>query len=237
MHGSPPRILLKLSGEAFKGVDGAFSPDALSRIAGEIASLSSVEVAIVTGGGNVIRGAQSPWLDRVEADVLGMLATVLNALALRSYLQSFGRDVIVQSAVHTDLTEPIAPHKAAAALRDGSIVLFAGGTGSPLVTTDTAAAIRAVAIRADLLAKGSNVAGVYSDDPSVNQDARLLQDVTYDDYLARRYRVMDQIAVEICREHRLPIEVFDLGAPAALSKLAAGERVGTRISAEDSSRT
>jgi len=228
MRGSPRRFLVKLSGEALKGPEGAFSPDALNRIAGEIAPLS-LEVAIVVGGGNVIRGAQSPWLGRVQADTLGMLATVLNALALKSYLDAVGRTVLVQSAVHTELTDPIDPEKAKAALAKGSVVVFAGGTGSPLVTTDTAAAIRGVAIAADLLVKGSNVAGVYDKDPATHEDAKMLSDVTYDAYLEKRYRVMDQIAVEICREHGLPIEVFSLAEPGALSKVAAGERVGTRI--------
>lgn len=229
MLGSPSRILLKLSGEAFKGPESAFSPEALTRIAGGIASLASTDIAIVVGGGNVIRGARSPWLDRVEADTLGMLATVLNALALRSYLESNGRTVLIQSAIDTEFTEPISPRTARHALRDGTIVLFAGGTGSPLVTTDTAAAIRAVSIEADLLAKGSNVAGVYSADPSEDERARLIENLTFDEYLSSRYGVMDQVAVEICREHRLPIEVFDLDRPDALSALASGTRVGTRI--------
>ena len=231
MRGSPRRCLVKLSGEALKGAEGAFSPDALNRIAGEIAPLS-LEIAIVVGGGNVIRGAKSPWLGRVQADTLGMLATVLNALALKSYLEAAGRSVIIQSAVHTELTDPIDPRKAVAALEAGSIVIFAGGTGSPLVTTDTAAAIRGVAIGADLLVKGSNVAGVYDKDPSEHEDATLLQDVSYDEYLTHRYGVMDQVAVEICREHRLPIEVFDLSEENALARIAAGERTGTRISRE-----
>ena len=229
MLGSPSRVLLKLSGEAFKGPDGAFSPEALSRIAGSIAPLTSTQIAIVVGGGNVIRGARSPWLDRVEADTLGMLATVLNALALRSYLESSGRAVLIQSAIDTELTEPISPRVACRAMQDEAIVLFAGGTGSPLVTTDTAAAIRAVSIGADLLAKGSNVAGVYSADPSEDERARLIEELTFDEYLASRYGVMDQVAIEICREHRLPIEVFDLDRPNALYRLTTGERVGTRI--------
>jgi uridylate kinase len=228
MRGSPRRCLVKLSGEALKGTEGAFSPDALTRIAGEIAPLS-LEIAIVVGGGNVIRGAQSPWLGRVEADTLGMLATVLNALALKSYLEAAGRSTVIQSAVHTELTDPIDPEKAKRSLADGAVVLFAGGTGSPLVTTDTAAAIRGVAIDADLLAKGSNVAGVYDKDPAEHEDAALLSDVSYDEYLAHRYGVMDQVAVEICREHGLAIEVFDLARSGALAEIAAGKRVGTRI--------
>ncbi len=230
MPGSPSRVLLKLSGEAFKGPEGAFSPKALARISGEIAPLTSTQIAVVVGGGNVIRGARSPWLDRVEADTLGMLATVLNALALRSYLESNGRTVLIQSAIETELTESISPRVARDALEDGAVVLFAGGTGSPLVTTDTAAAIRAVSIEADLLAKGSNVSGVYSADPSEDEAAGLIENLTYDEYLANRYGVMDQVAVEICREHGVPIEVFDLDRPGALSEIATGGQVGTRIS-------
>jgi len=233
MSGSPSRILLKLSGEAFKGPEGAFSPDRLQRIAGGIASLRSTELAIVVGGGNVLRGAQSPWLDRIEADTMGMLATVLNALALRSYLESSGRTVHIQSAIDTELTRPISARAARRALGEGTIVIFAGGTGSPLVTTDTAAAVRSVSIGADLLAKGSNVAGVYSADPSTDPHAQLIEELTFDEYLDRRYGVMDQVAVEICREHRLPIEVFDLDAPDAFSTLASGGRVGTRIGSRD----
>ena len=224
------RILLKLSGEAFKGPEGAFSPAALSRIAGEIAPLSSVQMGIVIGGGNVIRGARSPWLDRIEGDTLGMLATVLNALAFRSYLEHAGREVVVQSAVSTELTEPISARNARRALDRGAIVIFAGGTGSPLVTTDTAAALRAVSIGAELLAKGSNVAGVYSSDPDTDPQATLLPDVTFDEFLTNRYRVMDQVAIEICREHDLPVEVFDLATSGAIRRLSDGERIGTRIS-------
>jgi len=229
MLGSPSRILLKLSGEAFRGAEGAFSPEALARIAGEIAPLASTEIAIVVGGGNLIRGARSPWIGRVEGDTLGMLATVLNALALRRYLESHNRAVLIQSAIDTELTEPISPRAARRALQDGAVVLFAGGTGSPFVTTDTAAAIRGVSIGADLLAKGSNVAGVYSADPSGDSQAQLIEDLTFDEYLANRYGVMDQVAVEICREHGFPIEVFDLDTPNALAAIAAGEQIGTRI--------
>ena len=229
MRRSPARVLLKLSGEAFKGSDSAFSPDALASIAGAIASTTSPQIAIVVGGGNVLRGAQSPWLGRVEADTLGMLATVLNALALRSYLEANGRTVLIQSAIDTELTEPISPRIARRALEDGAIVLFAGGTGSPLVTTDTAAANRAVSIEADLLAKGSNVAGVFSADPDEDASARLINHLTYDEYLENRYRVMDQVAVEICRQHELPIEVFDLAADRAIETVLTGEPLGTRI--------
>lgn len=225
----PSRILLKLSGEALKGPEGAFSPDSLDRIAGEIAPLSSTQIGIVVGGGNILRGARADGFDRIEADTLGMLATVLNALALRTYLERAGRDVFVQSAVDTELTDPISPRDARKALEGGAIVVFAGGTGSPLVTTDTAAALRAVSIGADLLAKASTVPAVFDRDPAKNPGARRLPEVTFDEFLAARYGVMDQVAVEICREHRLPIEVFDFDQPGALRAVAEGRRVGTRI--------
>jgi uridylate kinase len=229
MTASPSRLLLKLSGEAFQGKEGAFSPGSLQRITEEIAPLSWIELGIVVGAGNILRGARSPWLDRIEADSLGMLATVLNALALRAYLEGAGREVVVQSAVDTELTEPISPRCARRALEAGAIVIFAGGTGSPLVTTDTAAALRAVSIGASLLAKASNVAGVYDVDPATHPEARLLSDLSFDDFLAERFGVMDQVAVEICREHDLPIEIFDFDRPGAFSCLARGERVGTRV--------
>jgi uridylate kinase len=228
MSQPPPRILLKLSGEAFKGPEGAFSPGGLTKIAGEIAPLTSTEIAIVVGAGNIIRGARSPWLDRIEADTLGMLATVLNALALRTYLEALGREVFIQSAIDTELTDPISPREARRALDQGIVVLFAGGTGSPLVTTDTAAALRAVSIGATLLAKASNVPGVYDRDPA-EAGAHLLSELTFDEFLKARYGVMDQVAVEICREHRLPIEIFDFDRPGALAAISLGERVGTRV--------
>jgi uridylate kinase len=225
-----PRILLKLSGEALKSSEGAFSAAALDRIAGEIASVSS-GIAVVVGAGNILRGARTDLLDRVEADTLGMLATVLNALALRTYLEAHGRDAFIQSAVDTEFTDPLSPRDARRALDGGAVVVFAGGTGSPLVTTDTAAAIRAVSVGANLLAKASNVAGLYDRDPSADPAARLLLDVTFDEFLAARYGVMDQVAVEICREHHLPIEIFDFAQDGALRALAEGRRVGTRIHA------
>jgi len=226
---APSRLLLKLSGEALKGQEGPLSPTSLRYITDEIVSLADTELAIVVGGGNYIRGARSQWLDRVEADTLGMLATVINGLALRAYLEKAGREVVIQSAIATELTDPISPRGARAAMASGAIVIFAGGTGSPLVTTDTAAAFRAAAIGADLLAKGSNVAGVFTEDPDIQKGAQLLQELSFDTFINRRYGVMDIVAVEICREHNLPIVVFDLGESGNLAALAAGRRVGTWI--------
>jgi len=229
MRGSPARILLKLSGEAFRGTDTPISTAAIDRIADDLLTLERVEFALVVGGGNILRGARTTGFDRIEADTLGMLATVLNALALRARLESGGRRVVVQSAVHTELTDPVSPRRAKAALAEGAIVLFAGGTGSPLVTTDTAAALRAVSIGADLLAKASNVAGVYDGDPATTDSATLLTEISHAEVIDKGLGVMDRVAVEICREHALPIEVFDYTRPEALADLAAGKRVGTRI--------
>jgi uridylate kinase len=227
---APRRLLLKLSGEAFQGEAGPLSPESIAAIARAIASLSKTELGIVVGGGNILRGGRSPWLDRVDADTLGMLATIVNGLALRAALAAAGREAIVQSAVATELTEPISARKARQALAQGAVVLFVGGTGNPFVTTDTAAAIRAASIEADLLAKGSNVAGVYSEDPRKGKKARLIPELSYDEYLAGRFGVMDLAAVEICRDQKIPIAIFDLAKPGALAAVAAGKRVGTLIS-------
>ena len=229
MKAAPSRLLLKLSGEALKGQEGPLSPTSLRYITDEIVALADIELAIVVGGGNFIRGARSRWLDRIEADTLGMLATVLNGLALRAYLEEAGREAVIQSAIATELTEPISSRNARAAMANGAIVIFTGGTGSPLVTTDTAAALRAAAIGANLLAKGSNVAGVFTEDPDTQKEAQLLQELSFDTFIACRYGVMDVVAVEICRENDLPIVVFDLGESGNLAALAAGKRVGTRI--------
>jgi uridylate kinase len=225
----PSRLLLKLSGEAFKQDQNVLSATSLDYIVSEIAPLVDVELAIVVGGGNVIRGAKSSSLARVEADWLGMLATIINALALRTRLEEAGRETIVQSAVTTELTERVDLRSAQRALVEGQIVIFAGGTGNPLVTTDTAAALRGAAMNADLLAKASNVAGVYTGDPHVDPNARFLDEVGYDLFLSERYAVMDTIAVEICREHDLPIAVFHWQTAGGLAALARGERVGTLI--------
>jgi len=227
---SPGRVLLKLSGEAFKGPEGALSDSAFQKITQEVASVDEVQLAIVVGGGNILRGARTDAYPRIEADSLGMLATVLNALAFRLKLEQAGRTVLVQSAIQTELAADIDIRAARNALDAGSIVIFAGGTGSPLVSTDTAAAIRAVSIGADLIAKASTVNGVYDGDPSTDPKAKRLAEVSYDEFLGERYGVMDLSAVEICRTHGVPIEVFDFSQPGALQAVAAGERVGTRIS-------
>jgi len=228
MH-PPSRVLLKLSGEAFKGPQGPLSPDSLRHIVDEIASIRDTQVAIVVGGGNIIRGARSQWLGRVEADTLGMLATIINGLALKSCLEEFGREVIVQSAIVSGLTEPVVPQKACVAMRDGKIVVFVGGTGNPFVTTDTAAALHAAAIQADVVAKASNVDGVFTNDPAAGGVNELLPELSFDTFIEKRYGVMDLVAVEICRENNLPIMVFNWNKQGALRAIASGEKIGTLI--------
>ncbi|MBN1858604.1 UMP kinase [Candidatus Bipolaricaulota bacterium] len=212
--GGPRRILVKLSGEMLKEGGAPFSPVALERVARGLAAISEsrseTEVAVVIGGGNILRGAQSPWLPRVRADRMGMLATVLNALALQAYLEAVGRTALIQSAVPVGGIAAVDPIAAQAILSEGGIVIFAGGTGNPFVSTDTAAAIRAASIGAVLLAKASNVDGVYESDPNGSaKPGKPLKELTYDAFIAARYRVMDVVAVELCREHGIPIVVFD----------------------------
>ncbi len=232
MPTAPTRILLKLSGEAFKGPEGAFSPAALEGIAGEIAPVS-FGIAIVVGAGNILRGARSALLDRIEADTLGMLATVLNALALRTYLEACGRDVFVQSAIDTELTNPVSPRDARRALDQGAIVIFAGGTGSPLVTTDTAAALRAIEIDAEvLLMAKNNVDGIYGADPLKHPEAKRFDKLTYLEILNMRLEVMDSTALSLCMENKLPIIVFDLQAPHTIERAVVGEPIGTLVSGE-----
>lgn len=234
--GAPRRILVKLSGEMLKEDGAPYSPLALERVAGDLAAISSpqggTEVAVVIGGGNILRGAQSPWLSRVRADRMGMLATVLNALALQAYLEAFERTAVIQSAVRVDGIAGIDPLAAQSILAGGGMVIFAGGTGNPFVSTDTAAAIRAASIGAVLLAKASNVAGVYPSDPNGHSSVEPpLTELTYDAFIAARYRVMDVVAVELCREHRIPIVVFDGRRESHLRSLGSDDawRLGTLI--------
>ncbi len=234
--GVPRRILVKLSGEMLKEDGAPFSPLALERVAGELAAISGAqsdtEVAVVIGGGNILRGARSPWLPRVRADRMGMLATVLNALALQAYLEAAGRAVVIQSAVPVDGIAAVDPIAAQSILSQGKIVIFAGGTGNPFVSTDTAAAIRAASIGADLLAKASNVAGVYETDPNgSSRPGEPLKELTYDAFIAARYQVMDVVAVELCREHGIPILVFNGTEPSSLQLLGGADvwRLGTMI--------
>jgi len=227
------RFLLKLSGQAFAAASGqGIAETSLSRIAEQLnwSRQQGVEIALVLGGGNLIRGAQFSYLERVTADRMGMLATVINTLALQESLRQAGLTVCHQSAVPLSWDEGLDPHSARQALRRGEIVLFSGGTGSPLVTTDTAAALRAVEIEADCLLKATRVDGVYTADPRCDPQAQRLNQISYDEVIRRELGVMDLAALVICREYRLPVRVFSAWDPEDnLKRALAGEPVGTLI--------
>ncbi len=187
------------------------------------------EIALVVGGGNFIRGAQLTDFDRVVADQMGMLATVLNGMALRQSLESKGISVILQSAIPVSYAQPLDPLGARRALSEKKIVIFAGGTGNPFVTTDTAAAIRASEIGAKILLKATDVPGVYSADPKKNPKAKRYRELTIDEAIEKRLNVMDLTALTICRENKIEIRVFDVFDEGNLERIMRGEAVGTVV--------
>ena len=229
------RILVKLSGEALMGdSDYGIDPAFLRRLASEIASVRElgVEVAVVIGGGNLFRGAglARAGMDRVTADQMGMLATVMNSLALQDSLESIGVFVRVLSAVRINqVCEDYIRRRAVRHLEKGRVCIFAAGTGNPFFTTDTAASLRAIEIEADLLLKATKVDGVYDSDPVVNPSARRYDRLTFDQVLDGRLNVMDATAIVLCRDNRLPLRVFDLNEAGALVRVARGEDVGTLV--------
>ena len=229
------RALLKLSGEFLAGPSGfGVSPDATTALASEIAAAVSrgVQLALVVGGGNFWRGAQhGSHMDPATADYVGMLGTVMNAIALQDALEAQGVDTRVQSAVTIqEVAEPYIRRRALRHLEKGRVVIFAAGTGNPFFTTDTAAALRALEIEAEvvLMAK-NNVDGVYDDDPNRNPAARRYRTLAYLDVLNDGLKVMDATAVSLCMQRELPVMVFDIFASGNLQRLLAGEEVGTRI--------
>ena len=230
------RILLKLSGEALLGrEDYGIDPNMILRIATEIseAARTGVEVAVVIGGGNIFRGAglAESGIDRVTGAHMGMLATVMNALALQDSLESIHVDARVMSAVSVhDVCEDYIRRRAIRHLEKGRVVICAGGTGNPFFTTDTAAALRAVEIGADILLKATKVDGVYSSDPSKNPKASRFEAVGYDQVIENKLGVMDANAIVLCRDHRMPIRVFDVYQEGNLMRLVRGEAVGTLVS-------
>jgi len=229
------RILLKLSGESLGGrATRGIDPQSLQRIAAEVkrATARGVQIGVVVGGGNIWRGAldRGQAIGRVTADYMGMLATVINALALQDALEDLGVHTRVQTAIEVSkLAEAYIRRRAIRHLEKGRVVIFAAGTGNPYFTTDTAAALRAVEIEADVLLKATQVDGVYSDDPRTNPKAKKLEKVTFMDAIRRRLRVMDTTALTLCMENRMPIAVFDLAVPGNIAKAAAGKKVGTWI--------
>ncbi len=237
MSGGPGRVLLKLSGEAFADPDLGYGIDPLTvkRVAEEVAEAhrAGVEVAIVVGGGNIFRGVSqaAKGMDAAAADYMGMLATVINSLALRDALEKAGVETRVQSAITMQqLAEPYIRLKAIRHLEKKRVVIFAAGTGNPFFTTDTTAALRAVEVGAGVLLKASKVDGIYDADPSSNPDAVKIERLTYLEFLARDLRVMDSTAVTMCKEHSVPIVVFDMTEPGTIVRAVMGEPIGTTVS-------
>ena len=230
------RVLLKLSGEAFADPEVGYGidPHTVHRVADEIAEAqkNGIEVAVVVGGGNIFRGVSqaAEGMDRANADYMGMVATVLNAMALRDALENVGVHTRVQSAITMqELAEPYIRLRAIRHLEKGRVVIFAAGTGNPFFTTDTTAALRAIEIGADSLLKASKVDGIYDADPRVNKDASLLSELSYMDFISRELKVMDTTAVTMCKEHSVPIHVFNMTVPGNIVKAVHGERLGTLV--------
>jgi uridylate kinase len=233
------RIMLKLSGEALMG-DREFGLDqgVVQTIATEVRSVHElgVETAIVIGGGNIIRGmAASHWgIERVTGDYMGMLATVINALALQDALEKVGVQTRVQTAIDIrEVAEPFIRRRAIRHLEKGRLVIFAAGTGNPFFTTDSAAALRANEIHADVLLKATKVDGIYDADPKLVPDARLLRHVSYQQVLAHNLRVMDAAAISLCRDNGIPIVIFDLMASGNIRRVVCGEEIGSVVTEDE----
>jgi len=232
------RLLLKLSGEALMGSQSfGIDEGVVSGIASEIAEVHDlgVEIAIVVGGGNIIRGvaASHRGLDRVTGDNMGMLATVINALALQDALEKRSVPTRVQTAIEIrEVAEPVIRRRAIRHLEKGRVVIFAAGTGNPFFTTDSAAALRANEIGAEVLLKATRVDGVYTADPRKVPDASLLSEVTYQQVLERDLKIMDAAAISLCRDNNLPLIIFNLTQPGNIRRVVCGERVGSVVRRE-----
>jgi len=230
------RVALKLSGESFAdpALEYGIDPAAVRRVAGEIAGVRAEghEIAVIVGGGNIFRGLSSAaeGMARADADYMGMLATVMNALALREALESAGCPARVQTAIRIEqVAEPYIRLRAIRHLEKGRVVVFAGGTGNPFFTTDTTAALRAAEIGAEAVLKATKVEGVYDADPVLHPDARLFGEISYREVMERGLRVMDATAITMCMENDLPIRVFNISVPGNIARAVRGERVGTLI--------
>lgn len=229
------RILLKLSGESLMGEKGfGIDENRLASYAGQIKEISDsgTEIGIVIGGGNIFRGLSgtSKGFDRVRGDQMGMLATVINSLALQSALAALGKEAQLLTAVNMyPIGEQYSKHKAIQSLKEGKVVIMAGGTGNPYFTTDTASALRGVEIEADVMLKGTRVDGIYTADPEKDKNAVKFDKITYDEIYARNLRIMDLTATTLCRENSLPIIVFDMDTPGNLYKVVSGENIGTLV--------
>ena len=229
------RILLKLSGESLMG-EKAFGIDnkRLAQYADQIRDIreAGVEVAIVIGGGNIFRGVQAEegGMDRTHGDYMGMLATMINAMALQAALESVGVQTRLQSAIEMkEIAEPYIRRKAVRHLEKGRVVIFGAGTGNPFFTTDSAASLRAIEINADVILKGTRVDGIYSSDPEKDSTATKYDTITFDDVYGKGLNVMDMTAFTLCKENNLPIIVFDMDTPGNLIKVLEGDQVGTIV--------
>ena len=233
------RILLKLSGEALMGDTKrlGIDPVTVDQICKEVSEIHylGVQIGIIVGGGNIFRGlsASARGMDRVTADNMGMLATVINSLALQDYLERYDVKTRVMTAIKMEeLAEPFIRRRAISHLENGNIVIFGAGTGNPYFTTDTAAALRAVEIQADAILKATKVDGVYDKDPEIHADAVKYEELTYMEVVQQRLRVMDTTAVTLCMENHLPIQVFKLNEPGNLNKVVTGVKIGTKVIGE-----
>ncbi len=229
------RVLIKLSGEALMGNQGfGITPEMIHYVAAEVAQVCQlgVEVSVVVGGGNIFRGVagSSAGMDRTSADNMGMLATVINSLALCDALEKIGVPTRVQTAIAMDkIAEPFIRRKAIRHLEKGRVVIFAAGTGNPYFTTDTAAVLRANEVRAQILFKATQVDGVYDKDPVVHDDAVMFDELSYMRVIEKQLHVMDMTAISLAMEHDLPLQVFDLHQAGNIFKAVSGEDIGTRI--------
>lgn len=229
------RVLLKLSGEALMGDDAfGINRETIERIVKEIAEVTQmgVELAVVIGGGNIFRGVAggAAGMDRATADYMGMLATVMNSLALADAMGASGVTVRVMSAIGIEeVVEPYVRPKALQYLEEGKVIVFAAGTGNPFFTTDTAAALRGAEIGAELVLKATKVDGVYTSDPKLDPDAQRYEHLTFDEAMSRNLGIMDATAFALCRDQKLPVSVFSIFKPGALKKIILGENEGTMV--------
>ena len=230
------RVVLKVSGEAFAGDEPlGISPAVVIHLAREItaAAREGVQIAVVVGGGNMFRGAalSERGIDRSRADYMGMLGTVINCLALQDVLEKLGVETRVQTATTMgQVAEPYIPRRAIRHLEKGRVVIFAAGTGNPYFSTDTAAALRAIQMKADVIIKATSVDGIYSADPKRFPDAEFYPTLSYNDVMRNELEVMDQTAITLCKENQLPLIVLNINNPGAVARAVCGERVGTLVS-------
>ncbi|HEX4681137.1 MAG TPA: UMP kinase [Gemmatimonadaceae bacterium] len=230
-----PRVLLKLSGEALAGEKGfGYDFDTVNRLADEVVSVKETGAALglVIGGGNIVRGSllSKTGMDRVAADYMGMLGTVINALAVQDVLERKGVDTRVMTAIRMEeLAEPYIRRRAIRHLEKGRLVIFAAGTGNPYFSTDTAAVLRAIQIKANVIIKATSVEGVYSADPKREPNAKLYDEISFRDVIMEELKVIDQTAITLCRENALPLIVLNIHRPGAITAAIRGERVGTLV--------